>query len=667
MFRFLVILSILGCFCAHAKDVEETKSYLLDIQIPQIYNKQKKDEFNINMCLFVQDQIEKSEVSKVNIKCDFNQKLNPKDFDYHLNFYYLGTKVRFNAAVKRTKTLAKDMRFSWDVENTPFAIGKIVHRFIEFKEEKNLKRIEDHAFNAGISMSSIVSRTENGKYLHNKSKRIISKEKAKAIFIDEDFKTLNGENRKRNKEYLRTYMEVGGMVLAGGAFYQLLDFDVDKDFDYSWQGVREKFTQGLRFDDNSRFYNFYSHPFVGALYQVMAKSNGLTTAEGYLLAFVSSAVWEYGPEFVEVASINDQFQTAFGGPAIGNVVYDLGVYFRTSGNTKAANFFKYIFGGVQSFYDYRDGNAPHTSDDLDQWGFNANYWHKIDMFTEAAKTLKASRTQGEKSAGKFTLNIQLDTVKRIEEAGRASRFMWDTLHSEFALDVGLDQGLKHDLNLLTKTVLFGLAKRNIFLDKSKRKSGYSFILGASTAYEVKEGDFANRFDKYALVNVIGPTLDIRFFIKGIKVRVVLDVFANFSSIRSFAIESYKEKHPNEIINASLEKHKYYNGYGYSQNGKLEISYNSLGFDMNWRHSKTWSINGIDRNWDEITDNFRLEDSRTNIDMNLYLRHKRSGLKAGLGYEYNVAKSIINQSQVTDEVFISNENEHIVFIRLGLSF
>ena len=649
-----------------SKNTEALNSYLLDIRVPEIYETKKKEQIELNLCFYVQTQIEKSELAKITVKCDFDQKLNPIDFDYHLSFHYLGDRFKLKAKINKTKTQVNDMQFSWDVKNNSYAIGKMVHRFVLFKDEANLMAIEDHAFKAGLEMSQEVTIDQNGSFLSKKTQDIISKEKAKELFLNEDFITLNGEYKKKNKEYLRSYLEVGGMLLVGGLTYQLLDFDVDKDFEYTWDGVRAKFTRGLRFDDNHRFYNFYAHPVVGAAYQVMARSNGLTTAEGYLLAFVSSALWEYGPEFVEVASINDQFQTAFGGPAMGNVIYDLGVYFRSSGNTRVAKSFKYVFGGIHAFHDYLDGTKPTVSENLDQWGLNANYWHKIDIFTEIAKTLDASSADGIKTGGMLTLNIQLDTVKRLDEAGRASKFVWDTLHSELAFDVGLDQNLQHDLNVLTKSVLFGLAKKNIFLDKQKRKNGYSFILGASAAYEVKEGDLAGKFDKYALVNILGPTLDIRFFIKGVKVRLALDVYANFSSIRSFAIETYQEKHQDQVIAATLENLKYYNGYGYSQNGKLEILYKSLGMDVNWRHSHTWSINGLDRNWDELTDKPDLIDRRTNLDANLFYNHKRTGLQLGVGYEFKDANSMIRNSQVTDEVFLAQENEHIVFFRMGFS-
>ena len=655
--------------------LELTKSYLIDIRIPNIYEKEKVDQINVSLCLLAQSQIEKSDIVTTQVKCDFDQRLNPQNFDYHLVFYYLGNRFRLVAKVHKTQSLAKDMDFSWDVKNNPYALGKMIHRFVQFKNEDNLIAIEDHALRAGIGMSQELSVNTEGQYFLKKNQDILDKEKAKEIFINEDFLTLDRETRKPNKQYLRTYLEVAGMLLVAGGAYQLLDFDEDKDFEYTWEGVQGKFSHGLRFDDNHRFYNFYSHPIVGAVYQVTARSSGLSVAEGYLLAFVASAVWEYGPEFVEVASINDQFQTAFAGPAMGNVVYDLGTYFRTSGNTNAVKAFKYIFGGIHAYHDYLDGTTPSQSQNLDKWGFNTDYWHKIDIFTEVSKTLNSSQNSIQNSSqngagkvgGLFSLNIQLDTVKRLDEAGKTSRFLWDTLHSELAFDIGIDQDLKHDLNVLTKSVLFGLAKKNIFLDKQKRKNGYSFILGASAAYEVKEGDLAGRFDKYALVNILGPTLDVRFFIKGVKVRLVLDVFANFSSVRSFAIESYEQKHQDQVIAATLEKHKYYNGYGYSQNGKLEIFYKNIGMDFNWRYSHTQSINGSERNWLDITDRPDLVDTRSNIDANLFYNHDQTGLKAGLGYEYKSANSTIKNSEVTDEVFLAEENEHIVFLRVGLSF
>ena len=143
-----------------------------------------------------------------------------------------------------------------------------------------------------------------------------------------------GVVREREKKYVRSILEIAGILGGGFAMYQLFDFSGDRDSDLDLNGIKEKFSsKGFRFDDNHRRYNFYAHPLIGSIYYKIGRTNGLNEAENFFTAFVSSALWEFIAELPEVTSINDQFQTAFAGVAIGEASFQLSNFYRTGEGT----------------------------------------------------------------------------------------------------------------------------------------------------------------------------------------------------------------------------------------------------------------------------------------------------------------------------------------------
>ena len=61
---FIIFINLLSI----VKAEEKQKSYLLDIRISELYNKDKRDEYNKNICFTVQAQILKSETNKALIE-----------------------------------------------------------------------------------------------------------------------------------------------------------------------------------------------------------------------------------------------------------------------------------------------------------------------------------------------------------------------------------------------------------------------------------------------------------------------------------------------------------------------------------------------------------------------------------------------------------------------
>ncbi|MCK5651631.1 MAG: DUF3943 domain-containing protein, partial [Gemmatimonadetes bacterium] len=77
---------------------------------------------------------------------------------------------------------------------------------------------------------------------------------------------------------------------------------------------------GFGWDDNHFSTNMFAHPFQGALYYNAARSNGYSYWASVPFAFAGSLHWECCGE-THLMSINDWFNTALGGAALGEMFY----------------------------------------------------------------------------------------------------------------------------------------------------------------------------------------------------------------------------------------------------------------------------------------------------------------------------------------------------------
>ena len=80
---------------------------------------------------------------------------------------------------------------------------------------------------------------------------------------------------------------------------------------------------GWAWDTDAFPTNMFAHPYHGSLYFNAGRSNGLDFWESAPLAFLGSLVWEYFGEVYQ-PSLNDLYNTGFGGIVLGEVYHRLG-------------------------------------------------------------------------------------------------------------------------------------------------------------------------------------------------------------------------------------------------------------------------------------------------------------------------------------------------------
>ena len=85
--------------------------------------------------------------------------------------------------------------------------------------------------------------------------------------------------------------------------------------------------RGWAWDVDAFANNLFLHPYHGAMYFNVGRANGLDFWESAPLAFLGSAMWEYFGE-TELPSLNDLYNTGFGGIVLGEVYHRLGMLIR---------------------------------------------------------------------------------------------------------------------------------------------------------------------------------------------------------------------------------------------------------------------------------------------------------------------------------------------------
>ncbi len=615
--------------------------YLIQVAIPTILLGNENLELSKRYCQELELLI--SDIEKREIKCECiykNEKITDKyksDFDNFIKIIKLGGRHHVNAEIINSSSTAEGLKFSWQTSDKFNDVKKLVARFINYRNEGYLLELEKAAESA---FKGTCDGSEN------------SEEVAR-------------ENEKR---YVRSILEIAGILGGGFATYQLFDFSGDRDFDTDWDGIKEKFSsKSFRFDDNHRRYNFYAHPLIGSIYYKIGRTNGFNAAESFLTAFVASALWEFIAELPEVSSINDQFQTPFAGAAIGEASFQLSNFYRTGDDTVFNKILTEIFDPVASFHNWVDGDRIKRSENVDQFGMNSDLWHRINIYAKAAEFFDG--IDPDKLQSNLGFNMQVNPVKGMMEPGKKHEGEFDVLFVEIATELGLEGKTKQEFTFYAKSVFMGLVSKNIRATQNRKKEGYSLIFGLSAAYDLSEGDLNEKFDKMAVVNVLGSTFDVSFFLEDVVIRLSLDVFADFSSVSSMVIEDYKKEHIGQEIKATLARNQYYNGFGYTQSGKFEVAYKNFGSKVRWRYNHVNSITGYERNQDAITQDFQLRDNRGIADFQIYWLVPKYGLNFGLGYEMKYGSSEIYDipGESSLNSYETTQRDQSSYVTLGFEF
>ncbi len=425
---------------------------------------------------------------------------------------------------------------------------------------------------------------------------------------------------QRDKHYLRAGLEILTILGVGTAEYYLPrgGFNSDSDFDVNIENLKDRFItmEAHRFDNNAWDTNTGHIP-VGASYYLLARSNDLNILESFLYSTAASMTWEGLIEMREVVSINDNIMTPFSGLAIGEVAYQLGEFFQHSSENRPNQVLGVIFGAPTVFNRWLDNNLPKPPANVDDFGFTTDVWHRFRLFAGGGSLgaeLGASR--GVADVG---FDLELVNAEKYGKPGEASTFYHDSVFNQLAFRTLLGNGEILDYLFFAKTAFLGYYQQHVEKEEaSGQLSGHSLFLGLGSAFEYYNHIFAGPVneDKFAVCDLLGPSLVADFYHHGLHLRAGLDAYPNFAMVMPFSTDLFKEHH--SVLGASniFEDEGYYYALGLTAAGRLEAGYGPFGLEAAVRYHFFDSIEGLNRQPERAFNEFDLQDERLSMTLGL---------------------------------------------------
>lgn len=455
----------------------------------------------------------------------------------------------------------------------------------------------------------------------------------------------------------------------------------DWQFQLSWEDQKVRFfsLKANRFDSNP-FRTNWTHGLGGAIYFNIARYHNLNLFESVLFETATSMIWEYFTEWREVVSLNDNFFSGVGGLPIGEPLFQLSKYLLSRKGT-LSHIAGYILNPVFGISDLFGGKKWRSN-------FKEEYFSAPGLRLSLSNENFSYRDENKDSGNRFHFNIGSEFIK-IPKFGNPGNEevklkLTTTFYSDIEFGISIDNGSIEEYNFNTKILYLGLFNQRITKRESGKLEGYSFYIGASSAYNFykkkalevyDKGEYhydftaneqpeqpTNFTDKLAIINLIGPSARLTLYSSPFKFDIEADAYFDFGLVNSFALNKYSEE--NDIFSprmkTTLIHYGYYYAFGYTlnMNSKLEIS--NIFVSGGFRYQKYGSIQGLDRFQDEIRDDSKIYDSRSIV-------------KGGIGYHlpgsrFSVSllyKRIVREGTIKDVMV--DEVETRIFSSLKITF
>lgn len=135
--------------------------------------------------------------------------------------------------------------------------------------------------------------------------------------------------RKHKRHHIRMSLELAGIMAAGTRWYWRDGGEpnrVDWQLGFGGDALEKKLTslhEGWRFDGNEYNINALGHPGFGTLTHFLARTNGYSVAESFLISTLASGGWELFVEWAEYGSLNDLALTSPAGIPLGETAYQV--------------------------------------------------------------------------------------------------------------------------------------------------------------------------------------------------------------------------------------------------------------------------------------------------------------------------------------------------------
>lgn len=464
--------------------------------------------------------------------------------------------------------------------------------------------------------------------------RLRSKVDRRLLATEEAFDLLRGELPERRR-FSRAVLTTLGFIGFGIGWYYIDQRTnaQDWDFPFAWDTFRRKLTgEYLRFEDNNFYHNAFGHVLAGAMYHNAFRSNGFTSLESFAGGVLATLIWEYVVEYREVASINDLIVSPIAGSALGESMHWLSLALLTEPSNTPRRIAAAFFNPTLTLNRVLDRDDPRPLDDIERFLRSRGVWPTMELVT-------AGGIGSFREADYIRVGFDVDFRARLaghrdaDRVGELGELMFDPPRMQ--LDLGVSFGelpFFHGLRIFTKYSWAGYFERSLGLLPSGGLSGYTLYFGGATAFQHRTHRLVGRVDQLGIVNVAGPTFELRLIRGPLVVRLAGDAFFDFAMLRAMALDGFRAVDTLEGTKSVLKNRGYYYAFGATVRGELtgELGPFELGFAGEYHTFD--SIEGLDRFQEDVTRDFSITDQRSGLSGWFRWRTPAERISVGALYE-----------------------------------
>ncbi|MEZ4468042.1 MAG: DUF3943 domain-containing protein [bacterium] len=408
--------------------------------------------------------------------------------------------------------------------------------------------------------------------------------------------------------HLRNLAFQVGILTIGTSWYWLEADANARDWDYP-NFIDRLSIDAFRFDNNHFTINHLSHPISGGAYYLSARASNLGVAGASLTAFLSSAVWEFGLEFREKVSLNDQMFTPGAGIAIGEAYYRLAHYLNSApgGGTFLHKSLAWLIGFPVALQRWADGIDPVDDDLVDSLGFSGAYTHRFRLAWRGA--IEDDPFGAEELAQGFQLEGDLIAIPGFQKPGKFSLLFEDGnfTHFDVALAFEKDTGEGAHVDLWMDSALWGQYQQD-YTGPPDAISGLASRLSLSFSFEHVQRWVPRPRDRRAVLHLPGANAAVWGAYKGLIAHLELALHPDFTAMDSLAFPLWKGIHPDLTARSVTESRGYYFGWGGSSWLAASLRYGGLELDGRIRFTYVTSIEDLDRAQEKIDEDVEMQDS-----------------------------------------------------------
>ena len=457
----------------------------------------------------------------------------------------------------------------------------------------------------------------------------------------------NKEETKPAPKVGRAFLEMGLTLTVSAVNYwnKYSKFIEDWQFTLTWKDQKRKFftSEGLRLDSNNMRLN-WTHAWSGFLYYSWARSNRLSPFASFLFSSGGSLFWEYIAEWREISSINDHIFTGFGGPAIGEPMFQIADHFRSRPGL-ANRIACLLLNPPLAMNDFLDGKNRMPRVPTCDWS--------DFRFRLGGKQGPVSPADNASGHAALELDLRLVTLPGYGLAGSGSGYSRQPIDNESRLSLSFNGHLIEEFSAHTRSVLGGWWWKNVRAGENGELHGAEYWLGPVMSWELFqkkpivpydgndlgmtkpwfEREQPTRYtDKFSSIHIIGPAFNWTGYSGRLTARLDLEATMDFSLINSLAYNGYSADQEVWGVKTTLHNWGYYYSLGYSLGGRLDVRYGGLWAEAGIHYQRFSSIQGLDRFQDDIIDDSRLSDSRLVYNAGLSIAIPRTPLFLSLNLE-----------------------------------